>query len=142
MPDAPSATIRVLIVDDIAETRENIKKLLQFEADISGIENLDPLLEAYAFSGDQRLLDLAKAAMADPEVEATLREWGEGKFITGHGVGASEHIRLPILLYPWTGEVKYRQASVNGFQYFAQEPPPFTGCRRYYRLQRRLVFVS
>ena len=34
MPDAPSATIRVLIVDDIAETRENIKKLLQFEADI------------------------------------------------------------------------------------------------------------
>ncbi|MFZ4397924.1 MAG: hypothetical protein ACOYOU_20120, partial [Kiritimatiellia bacterium] len=94
---------------------------LQFEADISGIENLDPLLEAYAFSGDQRLLDLAKTAMADPEAEATLREWGEGKFITGHGVGASEHIRLPILLYPWTGEGKYRQASVNGFQYFAQE---------------------
>jgi pilus assembly protein CpaE len=34
MPEPPSATIRVLIVDDIAETRENIKKLLQFEADI------------------------------------------------------------------------------------------------------------
>jgi pilus assembly protein CpaE len=34
MPDVASATIRVLIVDDIAETRENIKKLLQFEADI------------------------------------------------------------------------------------------------------------
>lgn len=34
MPEPASATIRVLIVDDIAETRENIKKLLQFEADI------------------------------------------------------------------------------------------------------------
>ena len=34
MPEPAIATIRVLIVDDIAETRENIKKLLQFEADI------------------------------------------------------------------------------------------------------------
>ncbi len=29
-----SDKIRVLIVDDIAETRENIRKLLQFEADV------------------------------------------------------------------------------------------------------------
>jgi pilus assembly protein CpaE len=34
MPEPPSNNIRVLIVDDIAETRENIKKLLQFEADV------------------------------------------------------------------------------------------------------------
>ena len=34
MPEPPSNLIRVLIVDDIAETRENIKKLLQFEADV------------------------------------------------------------------------------------------------------------
>jgi pilus assembly protein CpaE len=32
--NAEDRTIRVLIVDDIAETRENIRKLLQFEADI------------------------------------------------------------------------------------------------------------
>lgn len=30
--------IRVLIVDDIAETRENIKKLLQFESDIEVVD--------------------------------------------------------------------------------------------------------
>ena len=29
--------IRVLIVDDIAETRENIKKLLQFESDFDAV---------------------------------------------------------------------------------------------------------
>ena len=41
-------TIRVLIVDDIAETRENIRKLLQFEPDLevvgaarTGIEAID-----------------------------------------------------------------------------------------------------
>ena len=27
--------IRVLIVDDIAETRENVRKLLQFESDVA-----------------------------------------------------------------------------------------------------------
>lgn len=34
MADNAESTIRVLIVDDIAETRENIRKLLQFESDI------------------------------------------------------------------------------------------------------------
>jgi pilus assembly protein CpaE len=34
MADAPSGPIRLLIVDDFAETRENLRKLLQFESDI------------------------------------------------------------------------------------------------------------
>jgi len=34
MPDTPQDKIRVLIVDDIPETRENLKKLLFFEQDI------------------------------------------------------------------------------------------------------------
>src|SRR4030066_105620 len=34
MPQASSETIRLLIVDDIAETREYLRKLLQFESDI------------------------------------------------------------------------------------------------------------
>ncbi|MGH2625572.1 MAG: response regulator, partial [Anaerolineales bacterium] len=34
MPGASETSIRVLIVDDFAETRENIRKLLQFESDI------------------------------------------------------------------------------------------------------------
>ena len=29
--------IRVLIVDDVSETRENVKKLLQFEADVDEV---------------------------------------------------------------------------------------------------------
>jgi pilus assembly protein CpaE len=34
MTEIAEASIRVLIVDDFAETRENIRKLLQFESDI------------------------------------------------------------------------------------------------------------
>jgi pilus assembly protein CpaE len=53
MPEPPSPTIRVLIVDDSAEMRENVKKLLQFEADIevvggarSGQEGIQMAAEA------------------------------------------------------------------------------------------------
>jgi pilus assembly protein CpaE len=35
MSDGSDSNIRVLIVDDFAETRENIRKLLQFESDIA-----------------------------------------------------------------------------------------------------------
>lgn len=38
MVDAAEDAIRVLIVDDIAETRENIRKLLQFEPDIEVVD--------------------------------------------------------------------------------------------------------
>ena len=48
MTDSAEAMIRVLIVDDIAETRENIRKLLQFESDVvvvgaarTGVEAID-----------------------------------------------------------------------------------------------------
>src|SRR3970040_1889233 len=34
MAEAPREALRLLIVDDIAETRENLRKLLQFESDI------------------------------------------------------------------------------------------------------------
>ena len=52
MTDNAEATIRVLIVDDIAETRENIRKLLQFESDVAvvgaartGIEAIEMAVE-------------------------------------------------------------------------------------------------
>src|SRR4030042_400875 len=53
MPDIVEGKIRILIVDDIAETRENIRKLLQFEADFevvgaarTGEEALQVAIEA------------------------------------------------------------------------------------------------
>ncbi|HHH82568.1 MAG TPA: histidine kinase, partial [Chloroflexi bacterium] len=35
MTEGAEELIRVLIVDDIAETRENLRKLLQFESDVT-----------------------------------------------------------------------------------------------------------
>ena len=94
---------------------------LEFEGDISGLCNLDAMLEAYRFSGDRRLLECAKAAMNTPDVQKALQNWNAGKFVTGHAVCAYEQIRLPILLYPWTGDAALRQASVNAFANFDRE---------------------
>lgn len=94
---------------------------LEFQGDITGLCNLDALLETYRFSGDPRLLETAKAAMSAVEVQKTLGEWCSGQFNTGHAVCAYEQIRLPILLYPWTGEQKHRQASYNAFENFRNE---------------------
>jgi len=94
---------------------------LEFAPDVSGLCNLDAMLEAYRFSGDRRLLECAKAAMNAPDVQKTLHNWNAGKFITGHAVCAYEQSRLPILLYPWTGDATFRRASCNAFENFDRE---------------------
>lgn len=91
---------------------------LEFERDISGLCNIDAMLDAYWFSGDTRLLECAKAAMNTPAVKATINDWDNGKFITGHAVCAYEQIRLPILYYMWTGDTNYKQAACNVFKNF------------------------
>ena len=50
---AAGQKIRVIIVDDIAETRENVRKLLQFEADIEVIGAAKSGKEGIEFSKEQ-----------------------------------------------------------------------------------------
>jgi len=60
---AASQKVRVIIVDDIAETRENVRKLLQFEADIEVIGAAKSGKEGIEFSKEQDpdviLMDIA-----------------------------------------------------------------------------------
>ena len=90
---------------------------LQFGG-VSGLCNIDPMLDAYSFSGDRRLLDRARAAIAAPVVETSIRAWLDDRFVPGHAVCAYEQIRLPALLYPWTDEDRYLQASLHAFRWF------------------------
>ena len=88
---------------------------------VSGLCNLDALLETYSFTGDKRLLERATAAVERPEVQASIQDWLEGKFNPCHAVCAYELIRLPALLYPWTGESRYLEASRHAFQWLDQQ---------------------
>jgi uncharacterized protein len=91
------------------------------DVNVSGLCNLDALLETYSFTGDESLLARATSAFERPEVQATLQDWLAGKFNPCHAVCAYEIIRLPALLYPWTGQRRYLEASRQGFGWLEKE---------------------
>jgi pilus assembly protein CpaE len=110
---AAGQKIRVLIVDDIAETRENVRKLLQFEADIevagvakSGKEGIELSQE---YDPDVVLMDINM-----PDMD---------------GISATEAIRgkLPhvqVIILSVQGDPNYmRRAMLAGARDFLTKPP-------------------
>jgi hypothetical protein len=91
------------------------------DVNVSGLCNLDALIETYSFTGDKLLLARALSAVQQPDVQSTIRNWRAGKFNPCHAVSAYEIIRLPTLLYPWTGEAKYLEASQDAFHWLGRE---------------------
>jgi hypothetical protein len=85
--------------------------------DVSGLCNLDALLETYSFSGDQRLLKRALQAIAQPNVVKDIQAWREGRLAPGHMVILYENIRLPALVYPWSGDQQQLQATLGAFKW-------------------------
>ena len=81
--------------------------------DVSGLCNLDAMLETYSLSGDQRILDRAVQAIAQPDVVKDIQAWGQGSLANGHMVITYEDIRLPGLMYPWTGDPGHLQATLH-----------------------------
>jgi pilus assembly protein CpaE len=105
--------IRVLIVDDVAETRENIRKLLQFESDVdvvgagrSGNEGIQLALD---LDPDVVLMDINM-----PDVD---------------GITATERIRqkmphIQVIILSVQGDQNYmRRAMLAGARDFLTKPP-------------------
>ncbi len=110
---ASSDKIRVLIVDDVADTRENVRKLLQFEADIdvvgaarSGKEGIQLSLE---LDPDVVLMDINM-----PDID---------------GITATESIRqksphTQVVILSVQGDQNYmRRAMLAGARDFLTKPP-------------------
>ena len=110
---ATSQNIRVIIVDDIAETRENVRKLLQFETDIevvgtakSGREGIDFSRE---YDPDVVLMDINM-----PDMD---------------GISATEEIlrnqpHVQVIILSVQGDQNYmRRAMLAGARDFLTKPP-------------------
>jgi hypothetical protein len=89
--------------------------------DVSGLCNADAALETYSYSGDRRILERVLAAMRGPTPRNTMLQWLDGRFLPGHAVITYENIRLPALLYPWTADPRYLQASLGAFAWIDRE---------------------
>ncbi len=109
----PADKIRVLIVDDIAETRENVKKLLQFEPDVEVVgaarSGKEGIQLAQELDPDVVLMDINM-----PDID---------------GIAATEMIRrrsphIQVVILSVQGDQNYmRSAMLAGARDFLTKPP-------------------
>jgi pilus assembly protein CpaE len=105
--------VRVLIVDDVAETRENVRKLLQFEADIEVVGAARTGREAIQLS-DELKPDVVLMDINMPDMD---------------GISATEAIRarqpiVQIVILSVQGDPNYmRRAMLAGARDFLTKPP-------------------
>src|SRR5512145_3163078 len=109
----PAAKIRVLIVDDIAETRENIRKLLQFENDVEVVGAARSGKEGIQFSHEMDP-DVVLMDINMPDVD---------------GITATENIHqkmphIQVIILSVQGDQNYmRRAMLAGARDFLTKPP-------------------
>ena len=105
--------VRVIIVDDIAETRENVRKLLQFEADIEVIGAAKSGREGIEFSKEQDP-DVVLMDINMPDMD---------------GIAATEEIlrsqpHVQVIILSVQGDQNYmRRAMLAGARDFLTKPP-------------------
>lgn len=113
MAESAESKIRILIVDDIAETRENIRKLLQFEADFEVV-------------GAARTGDEALAVSVETEPDVVLMDINMPDM---DGITATEAIRervpfAQIVILSVQSDADYmRRAMLAGARDFIPKPP-------------------
>lgn len=105
--------IRVLIVDDVAETRENIRKLLQFESDVEVVGTARSGKEGIQFANEMDP-DVVLMDINMPDVD---------------GITATENIRqkmphIQVVILSVQGDQNYmRRAMLAGARDFLTKPP-------------------
>lgn len=90
-------------------------------SDVTGLCNLDAMLETYSYSGDQRIFERALQAIAQPALAPDIQAWREGRLTHSHMVITYENLRLPALVYPWSGDLHLLQATARAFQWLDEQ---------------------
>ncbi|MFA6562620.1 MAG: beta-L-arabinofuranosidase domain-containing protein [Verrucomicrobiia bacterium] len=79
---------------------------------VNGMVNLDAMLDTYMMSGDEKVLANALASIRRPSFQKIVSQWNNGDLVHGHTVIFYENIRVPALMYPWTGDRKLLDATL------------------------------
>ena len=77
------------------------------------VVNVEGMLWTYALTGDESLLDLAVSAWERGESNMTQENALDDSEFHMHGVTMNELLKVPLLLYAYTGEEKYLQAALH-----------------------------
>lgn len=77
------------------------------------VVNVEGLLWTYSLTGNPRLLNLAEEAWAQNGSELTQSSCLDDMPFTMHGVTMTELLKVPMLLYQYTGKEEYLKAALN-----------------------------
>ena len=109
----PGEKIRVLIVDDVSETRENVKKLLQFEADVEVVGAARTGKEAIQASQDM-----------DPDVVLMDINMPDMDGIAATEAIRANHQAIQVIILSVQSDQNYmRRAMLAGARDFLTKPP-------------------
>jgi hypothetical protein len=82
--------------------------------------NVEGLLRTYEWTGNRELLARAEQAYANfchqDSGDLTLKKLANGQKVVMHGVTFCEELKIPVLLYIFTGKQKYLAAAATGLQ--------------------------
>ena len=78
-----------------------------------GPVNVEGILWTYAITGNPELLKLAEAVWAEDGAELTQENCLDDSKFNMHGVTMNELLKVPMLLYAYTGKPEYLQAALN-----------------------------
>ncbi|MBR1575609.1 MAG: glycoside hydrolase family 127 protein [Bacteroidales bacterium] len=77
------------------------------------IVNVEGLLWTYGMTGQQRLLELAEEGWKDGHFELNEKTCLSDKPFFLHGVSVCEELKVPMILYAWTGNPHYRDLALR-----------------------------
>lgn len=84
---------------------------------ITGAVNADAMLQTYQMSGNDNILNIVLKMTESPMYKSTLEKWNNGDVSVGHGVICYESIRIPAMIYPWTGNKSDIRGSEKCFEW-------------------------
>lgn len=80
------------------------------------VVNVEGILWTYSITGNKALLDLAEAAWAQGESELTQEKCLDDEPFRMHGVTMCELLKIPMILYSYTGDEKYLDAALHAME--------------------------
>jgi len=83
----------------------------------TGATNIDPMFDTYLLSGDKTIRDSIVAFSNRVTYQSVAAKWSKGLLVNGHGVNYNERIRVPALLYAFTGNKTDLEATVKAIRW-------------------------
>lgn len=83
------------------------------DGEVCGSVNLDPMLETYRMSGERAIIENALKYISGTDFINMVNNYSNQELKYGHTVIYYENIRVPAIAYPWTGDKKLLDATVN-----------------------------